>query len=90
MIFKFMSDKMWEYRIISYVVAGLGLLASLFFLTNVKEVILSKACHEKAEVLKEEIAERKQMSRTRLNSATEFSEDEDGLQVHASKRVVKA
>lgn len=51
-IFKLMSDKMWEYRIISYVVAGLGLLASLFFLTNVKEVILSKACHEKAEVLK--------------------------------------
>jgi len=52
LIFKFMSDRLWEYRIISFVVAGLGLAASLFFLTNVKEIPLSKACHEKAEDLK--------------------------------------
>lgn len=48
LIFKFMSDRLWEYRIISFVVAGLGLAASLFFLKNVKEIPLSKACHEKA------------------------------------------
>lgn len=52
LIFKFMSDRLWEYRIISFVVAGLGLAASLFFLVKVKEIPLSKACHEKAEDLK--------------------------------------
>jgi hypothetical protein len=44
LIFKFMSDRIWEYRIISYVVAGIGLTASIFFITNVKEIPLSKAC----------------------------------------------
>ena len=48
-IFKLMSDRIWEYRIISYVVAATGLAASIFFITNVKEIPLSKACHEKAE-----------------------------------------
>jgi hypothetical protein len=36
LIFKFMSDRIWEYRIIAFVVAGLGLTASLFFLAKVK------------------------------------------------------
>ena len=44
-IFKLMSDRIWEYRIISYVVAAVGLVASIFFLINVKEIPLSKACN---------------------------------------------
>jgi hypothetical protein len=40
-----MSDRIWEYRIISYVVAAVGLVASIFFLIYVKEIPLSKACH---------------------------------------------
>jgi hypothetical protein len=35
-IFKIMNSPFWEYRIISYVVAGLGLSTSLFFLWKIK------------------------------------------------------
>jgi hypothetical protein len=48
LIFKFMTDPIWEYRIISYVVAALGLSASIFFLLNINEIKLAKASHEKA------------------------------------------
>jgi len=44
LIFKFMNDRLWEYRIISYLVAGLGLSAGIFFLWHIKEVPLAKAC----------------------------------------------
>lgn len=58
-IFKFMSDPPLEYRIISYIVVTLGISASLFFLFTVREVPLSKACHEKAEKLKKQLEEEK-------------------------------
>ena len=73
-IFKFMSDPPLEYAIISYIVATIGIIASIFFLYTVREVPLSNECHEKAEKLKKQLEEEKKIH-VNEDSSVEFSED---------------
>lgn len=61
LIFKFMSDPPLEYAIISYIVATIGIVASIFFLYTVREVPLAAACHEKAEKLKKRVEDEKKI-----------------------------
>ena len=43
-IFSAMSDKMLEYKLIAYISLGLGICASVFFIKEVDEPSLVKAC----------------------------------------------
>ena len=67
-IFKFMSDPPLEYAIISYIVAALGVSASIFFLVTVREVPLTEACHEKAEKLKKQLEDEKKIVANEVSS----------------------
>eukprot|EP00919_Chromeraceae_sp_WS-2016_P067790 GHVR01160438.1.p1 GENE.GHVR01160438.1~~GHVR01160438.1.p1 ORF type:complete len:108 (+),score=3.78 GHVR01160438.1:2333-2656(+) len=69
-IFKFMTDPPLEYSIISYLVVAMGLSTSIFFLYHIREVPLSLICKEKAENLKEILAEKKDIENSKVKSAT--------------------
>lgn len=51
-IFSTMHDKKLEYKIITYTVLGIGIIASIFFIKVIDEVELTRICHERQEHLK--------------------------------------
>lgn len=56
-VFYLMNDKELEYKLISYLVIGLGMATSLFFLYFIREKDLVAICQEKKLKFKEKISQ---------------------------------
>lgn len=75
-IFSTMHDKDLEYRIISYLVVALGIVASLFFVVKINEPQLVGICAEKQGELKQMIEDQKFLDRKLVANLSEISTGE--------------
>ena len=68
-----MRDPVLEYALMSYIVMGLGLTSSIFFLCNVKEVPLSKISAMKSLKMQEMLIDKK--TSDKIITAAKFEEE---------------
>jgi Na+/melibiose symporter-like transporter len=76
-IFSTMSNRLLEYKLITYTVLGIGLVASIFFIKVLKEPELVAVCHERQEHLKKIVAEQKAFDKKLVEGISEASLDSE-------------
>lgn len=83
-----MHDKELEYKIITYLSLGVGLLAAIFFIVKINEPVLTQVCTEKQAALKQIMEDQRNTDRI-VSNLSEFSTGDSEIDGSSVPAVVR-